>query len=194
MDIAMRATSASVQIGTLALLAFLAGCASKPEIRADADPTANLASYQTFGFFDGLATDKSKYSTMITARLKDATRREMQKRGYQEAPQNPQLLVNFNTNVQSRTEVHGSPSGGFYGYRSGMYGAWSSYPSDVYTTQYKEGTLAIDIVDAGRKQLVWQGIAQARVTEAMLNNPTAAIDSIVTDIFGKYPVPAKPQP
>ena len=190
----MRATSASISTGSLALLAFVAGCASKPDIRADVDPSANLAGYQTFGFFEDLATDKSKYSTMITSRLKDATRREMQKRDYKEAPQDPQLLINFNTNVESRTEILSSPSGGFYGYRSGMYGAWSSYPNDVYTKQYKEGTLAIDIVDAAKKQLVWQGVAQARLTEKMLENPTNTIDSIISDIFAKYPVPGSKQP
>jgi Domain of unknown function (DUF4136) len=187
----MRALSALSSIGVVACLSLVVGCASKPDIRADADPNANFAGYKTFGFFDNLATDKSRYSTMITSRLKDATRREMQMRGYAEAQQDPQLLVNFNTNVESRTELHSTPSGGFYGYRSGMYGAWSSYPSETYTTQYQEGTLAIDIVDAAKKQLVWQGVAQARLTEAMLNNPTDTIDSIIGDIFAKYPVPAK---
>ena len=41
---------------------------------------------------------------MLTGRLKDATRAELTKRGYAEAPQ-PQLLVNFSTNVENRTEV-----------------------------------------------------------------------------------------
>lgn len=184
----MRVTNVATRTAGVALLACFAGCASKPEIRADADPSANLSSFQTFGFFDNLATDKSRYSTMITARLKDATRREMQKRGYKEDAENPQLLVNFSTNVESRTELHSAPSASFYGYRAGMYGAWAGYPSDVYTTQYKQGTLAIDIVDASRKQLVWQGIAQARVTEQMMENPTQALDSIIADIFEKYPV------
>jgi hypothetical protein len=190
----MRALSALVRIGVLSLLALSAGCASKPEIRVDADPSANLSSYQSFSFFSELATDKSQYSTMITSRLKDATRREMQKRGYTEAPQDAQLLVNFNTNVQSRTEVHSSPSAGFYGYRSGMYGSWASYPTDVYTKQYKEGTLAIDIVDAQKKQLVWQGVAQARLTDAMLKKPDETIDSIIADIFEKYPMASGAKP
>jgi Domain of unknown function (DUF4136) len=187
----MRAMSGLV---LTACFAVFSGCASKPEIRADADPTANLSNYQTFGFFSELTTDKSKYSTMITTRLKDATRREMQTRGYKEAESNPQLLVNFNTNVENRTEVHSSPSGGFYGYRNGMYGAWSNYPSDVYTKQYKEGTLAVDVVDAEKKQLVWQGVAQARLTDKMLENPTAAIDSLIADIFEKYPIPGAAKP
>jgi hypothetical protein len=173
-----------------ALSALLAACASGPTIRADGDPSVNLATYKTFGFFDQLATDKSKYSTMLTTRLKDSTRRELQRRGYQESEQ-PQLFVNFNTNVENRTDVQSTPSAsaGFYGYRAGMYGAWGGYPQDVHTTHYQEGTLAIDLVDAAKKQLVWQGVAQARITKSMRENPSAAIDSVVTDIFAKYPVP-----
>lgn len=175
-------------LAALALAATLAACASGPKVRADADPSANFASYRTFGFFEQLATDKSKYSTMLTTRLKDAARRELQSRGLQEAAQ-PQLLVNFNTNVENRTDVQSTTSTGFYGYRSGMYGAWGAYPQDVYTTHYQEGTLAIDVVDASKSQLVWQGVAQARLTKTMLENPGETIDSVVADIFAKYPVP-----
>ncbi len=172
----------------IVLVSILAACASKPEIRADADPSANFPAYKTFGFFDRLSIDKPGYSTMVATRLKDATRRELQRRGYQEAEANPQLLVNFNTNIENRTEVQSS--GGFYGYRSGMYGAWSTYPSHVYTTHYQQGTLVVDLVDAVKRQLIWQGVAQARLTESMLKEPTQTIDSVVSDIFEKYPVPA----
>ena len=139
----LRTTCVRVVI-TMAWCVLLTACASKPEIRADGDPSVDLAAFKSFGFFDKLSTDRSKYSTMITTRLKDATRRELQKRGYQESEQ-PQLLVNFNTNVENRTEVQSSgASYGFYGYRAGMYGAWGGYPQDVYTTHYQQGTLAID--------------------------------------------------
>ena len=171
---------------------IVAACESGPKIRADADPSVNFSSYNTFGFFEKMATDKSRYGTMLTSRLKDATRRELQKRGYKEDAQ-PQLMVNFNTNVENRTEVQStgtSASYGFYGYRAGMYGAWGGYPQDVYTTHYQQGTLAIDLVDSQTKQLVWQGVAQARLTQKRLDNPGAAIGSVVTDIFEKYPVKA----
>ena len=186
----MRHTKAINLSAMIAMGLLASACASGPKVRADADPSVNLSTYKTFGFFDQLSTDKSKYSTMITSRLKDATRREMQRRGYEEGS-TPQLLVNFSTNVENRTNVQSTPSAsaGFYGYRAGMYGAWGGYPQDVHTTHYQEGTLAIDVVDAAKKQLVWQGVAQARLTKSMLENPGDTVDSVVTDIFAKYPVP-----
>jgi Domain of unknown function (DUF4136) len=193
-EISMRATKVATPLIIIAL-SLVAACESGPQIRVDGDPSANLSSYKTFGFFSQVETDKSKYTTMISTRLKDATRRELQNRGYQEA-ENPQLLVNFNTNVENRTDVQSTPSAsaGFYGYRAGAYGMWAGYPQDVQTTHYQEGTLAIDLVDAAKKQLVWQGVAQARITKSMRENPTEALDSIVADIFEKYPVPSTVAP
>ena len=177
----------------VALAFCTAACTSGPKVRVDADPSANLASYKTFAFFEELATDKSQYSTMITSRLKDATRREMKRRGYEEVTQSPNLLVNFSTNVESRTDVQSTPSasGGFYAYRGGMYGAWGGYPTDVHTTHYQQGTLVIDLVDAEKRQLVWQAVAEGRLSKKAVENPTESIDALIANMFEKYPVPAR---
>ncbi len=176
----------------IALALCSAACTSGPQVRVDSDPSANLTSYKTFAFFEELATDKSSYSTMITSRLKDATRRELERRGYEEVTQNPDLRVNFNTNVENRTDVQSSPSAsaGFYGYRAGMYGAWGGYPIDIHTTHYQQGTLVIDLVDAQKRQLVWQAIAQGRLSKKALENPAESIDALIAEMFEKYPVPA----
>lgn len=178
---------------TIALAISITACTSGPKVRVDADPSANLAGYKTFAFFEELATDKSRYSTMITGRLKEATRRELKRRGYEEVEQNPNLLVNFNTNVENRTDVQSTPSAsaGFYGYRGGAYGAWGGYPTDIHTTHYQEGTLVIDLVDAEKKQLVWQAVAQGRLSKKAIENPTSSIDALIAEMFEKYPVPAR---
>src|ERR1044071_8821333 len=97
-------------------LSQLFACSSGPTIRADADPAARLSSYKTFGFFDRVATDKSSYTTILTSRLKDATRQQMVQRGYSEAS-TPELLINFNVNIADRVEIQSSPDYGYYGYR-----------------------------------------------------------------------------
>jgi hypothetical protein len=168
------------------------GCASGPSVRADSDPSANLSSYKTFAFLDKLTTDKSTYGTLLTSRLKASTQRELERRGLTQTTTNPQLLVNFNVNVENRADVESTPTMGFYGYRAGMYGTWAGYPQDVHTTHYQEGTLAIDLVDAAKQQLVWQGVAEGRINKSVIEDPAAAIDQAVDDIFTKYPVAAAP--
>jgi hypothetical protein len=185
---------------SLLIAVGLAGCATGPDIRVDGDPSVNIPGYRTFGFFDTLATDKAGYSTILSTRLKDATRRELERAGYTYSDQNPELLVNFNVNVVDKTEVYSTPSVGvgygYYGYRSGMYGAWSGYPRDIETRNYRQGTLSIDVVDAAKKALVWQGVAEGRVTQKMRENPGAALDAAITEMLAGFParnaVPGQP--
>ena len=189
-----------LRVLAVATVAIVSGCSSGPSIRVDADPGADFSAYRTFGFFAPLATDKAGYSTLLTSRLKETAKREMQAHGYEYAASSPDLLVNFNVNVIDKTEVRSSPSMsagyGYYGYRAGMYGSWSGYPQDVTTTNYKQGTLAIDVVDAARRQLVWQGVAEGRITKEVRENPSAAVDIAVTQVLAGFPkrgfVPAAP--
>jgi hypothetical protein len=47
----------------------------------------------------------------------------MDARGYRKVDTNPDLLVNFNANVQEKADVESMPgpyAGGYYGYRGGM--------------------------------------------------------------------------
>jgi hypothetical protein len=163
-------------------------------IRTDRDPQADLAAYETFAFFKPLTTDVKGYSTLLSARLRDATRRELEKRGYSYDESSPDLLVNFNVNIEERQELRALPRYGFYGYRDGLYAAWPGYPYDFYTVTYAEGTLAVDLVDAARRQLVWQGLATGRITDKVLKNPGTAIDQAVTEIFAEFPVSVRREP
>lgn len=189
----------SLMLPVLGLAAGLSACSSGPTIRADADPSTNLSAYKTFGFFDQVSTDKGGYGTIASTRLKQATRNELTRRGYTYSDASPQLLVNFNINLENRSDVRSEPGvgvgyGGYYGYRAGMYGVWGGYPQDIETVHYQVGTLTIDMVDSARKQLVWQGTAQGRVDKKSVENPGPSIDKVVADIFAKFPVPAPGAP
>jgi len=77
---------------------------------------------------------------------------------------------------------------GYYGYRTGMYAAWPLYFDQTIVTQYKEGTLNIDVIDAARRQLVWESVVTESVTQEMLDNVPAAIDAAVAAAFTRYPI------
>ena len=47
----------------------------------------------------------------------------------------------------------------------------------------------IDVVDAKRQQLVWEGVAEGRVSEEELQNPKVAINAVVTELMPQYPGP-----
>jgi hypothetical protein len=120
----------------------------------------------------------------------------MQARGYRLSTDNPDLLVNFFASSRERTDVQSTPrfawGAGYYGYRRGLYTTWPLYDRNVETVHYKVGTASIDVVDAAHRQLIWEGTAEGRLTQKMLDDPGPAIDMAVAEIFAKYPVSAAP--
>ncbi|MEO8445117.1 MAG: DUF4136 domain-containing protein [Gammaproteobacteria bacterium] len=182
--------------GTLALAALLfVGCASGPSIYVNTDPVANFSTYKTYNFIAPLGTDGPGYSSVLSQFLRIAASRELEARGYRKSEQ-PDLLINFNVEtrdkLQATTMSAGPRFGGYYGYRSGYYGVWGGYETQV--TQYTEGTLTVDVVDAARKQLAWDGTAVGRVREKDRRDLQPVIDEVVAQIFAKYPYRATPAP
>jgi hypothetical protein len=171
---------------------FAAGCAttSGPKTRIDYDKAADFSVYRTYGFPKETGTDRGGYSTLVTSYLKSAMSAQMEARGYKYSEEHPDLLVNFYMNTRERTETRpdarASVGYGYYGYRYGLYNAWPMYDEDR-TVTYKVGTLNLDIVDAEKKQLVWEGVAEGRVSEDELQNPKVAINGVVTELMRQYP-------
>jgi len=184
-------------VGSMAVavsLVLVACAAPKINTRSQTDPSVNLASYHTYNFVAEPGTNRGGYSTPITTYFKTAISRELDARGYKLTEDNPQLLINFNTNAREQVDIRSTPSMsygyGYYGYRGGMYAAGPIGGSDVETVRYKQGTANIDVVDAAKKQLVWEGVAEGKITDTMMKNPQATIDTVITDMFLNYPVKA----
>jgi hypothetical protein len=185
-------------VGTLVgVCVVLSACETQSiKTRSQTDPSANLSSYHTYGFVAEPGTNRSGYSTPITSYFKTAITREMNARGYTLAESNPDLLINFNTNAREQVDIRSTPSMsygvgygyGYYGYRGGMYAAGPIGGTDVETVRYKQGTANIDVVDAAKKQLVWEGVAEGKITDKMMKNPQATIDGVITEMFAQYPV------
>lgn len=172
--------------------AFLAGCATTraPDTRVDYDKSSDFSVYRTFGFPAETGTDRGGYSTLVTSYFKNSVTTAMEARGYKYAAENPDLLVNFFMNTTDRTEYRGSRMGagyGYYGYRYGLYSPWPMYEDQPRSITYKYGTINVDIVDAEKKQLIWEGVAEGRVPQEAMENPKVTINAIVTELMQQYP-------
>jgi len=177
-------------IGILAMT----GCASGPTIRTSFDQSIDFTRFRTFGFFEPLATDRDGYQSLISQQLVAATERELVARGLQRTATNPDLLINFAANLDQRLRVTqtASPMGGFGSHRRGFYNTWPRY-QQTQVRQYTKGSLTIDVVDAARRQLVWEGLVLHRITQRTMDNISPVIDSAVTDAFADFPLrPRKP--
>lgn len=182
--------AAVVVVSVLGVL-MQTGCATKPNIRSDYDHSADFGKFRTFNFASPLSTDKLGYSSLVTQQMKAAVTQQMEQRGYKLDTTNPDLLVNFSGRLQEKQEIESTP-GPYYGYRAGFYGAWPGYAmgNEVYTVNYTEGTVNVDMVDASRMQMVWEGVIMGEVKKEHLENREAAIDKAIAGIFTKFPFQA----
>jgi hypothetical protein len=187
----MHVTKFTAALVALAV-ALAAGCAtnSAPQTRVDYDRAADFSVYRTFGFPEQTGTDRGGYSTLVTSYFKSAITTAMEARGYKYSEEKPDLLVNFFMNTRERTEIRPNPGlaggYGYYGYRDGLYRGWPMYEQDR-TVNYQVGTINVDIVDAEKKQLIWEGISEGRISEEALANPKVIVNAVVTQMMRRYP-------
>ncbi len=183
--------SVAATFGVLLLSLLVAGCASTsrvPPTRIDYDRKADFSVYRTYGFPKETGTDRGGYSTLVTTYFKSAISTAMEVRGYRYSEDHPDLLVNFYMNTKERTETRSAPMAGYgyYGYRYGLYNAWPMYDYDR-TVTYKVGTINVDIVDAEKKQLIWEGISEGRMSDEAMANPKVTVNAVVTELMRQYP-------
>ena len=51
--------------------------------------------------------------------------------------------------------------------------------------------MAIDLIDARRRQVVWHGVAEGRVSPAMLRDAGTAVETAVAAVFEGFPIQAR---
>ncbi|MEP6634969.1 MAG: DUF4136 domain-containing protein [Luteimonas sp.] len=176
-------------IGLIGLV-VLAGCVSGPRVRTDFDPEADFSRYHRYAFYQPLAMEESGYSSYMTDRIKAGIRREMDARGYVFDEQAPDLRVNFQGIVQDKTEVYSVPRSDvnyFYNYRARRYFGVPFWYDETQVSQFREGTLTVDVVDAARNRLVWTGAAIGRVTGRTPQDRANEADRALGSIFMQYP-------
>ena len=165
----------------------------KLKVRTVVDPAAQFDSYRSYGFVAQPGTNGGgDKATAMTIYFMQAVRHEMDSRGYRYTEDSPDLLVNFNTSARvNDAQTNVSPtygySTGYYAYRAGLYGLPVVTSEVQENVTYRAGTGNVDIVDARRKVLAWEGIAEGRISEAMLANPGPAIGEVIAEMFEQFP-------
>lgn len=171
------------------LAMFMAGCASTPNTFSQADPSTDFNNFKTYGFLENPATDNDRYESLVTNFLKVSVAQQLDARGMNYDPANPDVLVNFFLNSKEKVRSRSVPTmTGYYGYRDPFYDPWPGYAYETRIDQYTEGTLNIDIIDVQRQKLVWEGSVVGRINDEFVRNMEVGLDQAVQDIFVNYPV------
>lgn len=162
------------------LLIMITSCVSV-RVASDYDKGADFNSYKTFAFFK-TGIDKAEISDLDKRRILRAIEAELLAKGFTKS-ENPDLLVSIFTKSREKISIYNN---GFHPYGYGW--GWSPYYyghySDVRTST--EGTLYVDLIDANKKELVWQGLGVGYITQTM-DKKEERIKEFVSKIMEKYP-------
>lgn len=161
----------------MCIVIMFTACTSAFTIISDYDKTASFSTYKTYNYLPGADSLMGPGAS----RLKSLTEEYLGLLGYQKS-ENPDLYVSILGQVKQKVGYTNSNTGygGYYGYN-----AWDSYTT-AYV--YNQTTIMIDLVDASKKKLVWQGGATGEFDRYSIKD--AKLQKVIDEIFGQYPFSA----
>lgn len=164
------------------LLVFLVTSCTSVRVATDYDRKANFNSYQTFAFYKP-GIDKAEINDLDKKRILRAIDTELNAKGLVKN-KSADLLVSIFTKERERVDVYNNNFGYGWGWRPWYFGGY--YGNTV--SRSTEGSLYIDLIDAKKNELVWQGIGSARlITSGDIEDKEKRIREIVKEILAEYP-------
>lgn len=169
------------------LLLALAACAPERVQYTTQHPNVDFNNYRTFNFMDVRARNEAALQGpgADVVALKQAIAREMYRRGYQQAA-NPDLWVNIGVVPQQKGKARAKTVREAPRYIGQRTYRWQG--QDVEAGRYAEGTATVEVVDAARKEMIWDG-ALVSILSTTAEPPAKRIDAAIAELFEKYPVP-----
>ena len=159
------------------LLFFVLISCSSVRVNSDYDKNVDFTQFKTYAFYK-TGIDKVEISDLDKKRILRSIDQAMMAKGLTKS-ETPDLLININTKAQTNVNVNDYYAG--YGYGWNPY--WG-YGTSVYTST--EGILTIDLIDAKKKELVWQGEGTGYLTKDT-NKKDENVKAFVTKILTLYP-------
>jgi hypothetical protein len=173
------------------LIIFLSACSGVKVLNTETGDNVDFAKYKTFDFYHVRASGDTM-SNVFDARmklLKESIAAELTQRGYQQSS-DPDILVNIGIRIKEQVQTRqtdwqtdGAPR--YIGQRNY---SWKS--EEIEVGRYREGTVAIHLVDAAKKQMIWKGVMQGVVPDTKRTVEGSAQKSI-SKLFERFPVPVK---
>jgi uncharacterized protein DUF4136 len=170
---------------TAILFLFIATSCVSVRVTSDFDTKTNFSEFKTFAFYKK-GIDKVDLSDLDKKRILHAIENELLAKGMTKSAK-PDVLVNIFTKSREKIDIYDNSYYGWYPwyYGYGFYG-YGMYNNNVIKST--EGTLFIDLIDANKKELAWQGIGVGLLNfTANKDKKEARIKEFVTEIMKKYP-------
>lgn len=168
----------AIKLFTLTFLSvlLLSSCATV-NVKTDYDSHTDFSQYKTFAFYKK-GIDKAKISDIDKRRILRAIESQLKAKGMTLSKE-PDVLVSIFAKSEKEINIHND-------------NYWHPYYYSPYwrhnITNYVQGTLFIDLIDAKAKSLIWQGIGKGALnTSGNVAKKEARINEFVSEIIAKYP-------
>ncbi|WP_339687465.1 DUF4136 domain-containing protein [uncultured Nonlabens sp.] len=167
----------------LAVIALLASCQT---VRVSQDYALGTPfnNYQTYAYYKK-GVDEAKISELDKKRILRAIDTEMAAKGFTKS-ENPDLLVSIFTDSKERVDVYNNNWGWGFGYGWGWGGGFWGNNMRNNVTRTTEGILYIDLIDAQKKELIWQGVGTAPL-KSTPEKKVERTNEIVKEILQQFP-------
>lgn len=170
-----------IRIIPLLLLVIMGSCSSV-QVASDYDKNVDYSQFKTFAFYKS-GVDKVEISDLDKKRILRAIEEQLLAKGFTKS-ENPDLLVNIFTKSRQEVNVNQFNAGWGYGWGYG-WNPWG-FGGNTSVTTTTEGTLFIDLINAKKKELVWQGEGSGTLTKNT-EKKEENIKEFVTKILAQYP-------
>jgi hypothetical protein len=151
----------------------------------DYDKTAPFAQFKTYSMKEGTSTGNALVDKRIVASIEE----QLAAKGFSRNDTNPDVFVVYHVAFDEQKDISTYSSGPVYGgYGWGWGGGWGTTTTDVRVREIVVGTLAIDMVDASKKQIAWRGLGTREIdTNAKPEKRDENVAKAVAKIFRNYP-------
>jgi Domain of unknown function (DUF4136) len=182
METLMKSNSRRFAFATITLTVLVLAspyALNAQKVETDYDKTKNFSEYHTYYWakVDGP-------NPLMNQRVQDAIDAELQKKGWSKQEGSGQVAVAALGTTQTKKDLQTFYSGSPWGW-----GGFGGGTSTTSVSEYKEGTLVVDMYDSNSHQLLWRSTASDTVSDKPEKNEKK-LDKAVEKMFEKFP----PQP
>lgn len=167
-----------------ALLLTLSSPAIAQDVTTDWDKSKNFAEYHTYYW-----AKVDSPNPFMNQRLQDGVDAELAKRGWSKQQAGGQVALVALGMSKTKHDLNTFYSGSGWGY-GGWYGGGGMGTSTTTTTEYKEGTLVLDMYDSNSRQLLWRGTATDTLSDKPEKNEKK-LNKALGKMFDKFPPESK---
>jgi hypothetical protein len=166
----------------MVVLALAIQSCGSVRVVSDYDTSVDFSQYKSFAFYK-TGIDKAKINDIDKRRIMKSIESNLLAKGFNISEQ-PDLLVSIYTKSVENIDVDEDYR---FGYGWGTWSPWYRGVGGAYTvSRSTKGVLYIDLIDANKKELVWQGVGTGYLTTDV-KEKEELIQKFVSEIIESYP-------